>query len=124
MARIEIFTQTVGFPIGTNCKPLSVDLFLNLSNNFFVCIYVVLSLIDNNGKQCLHLIYPANVVVKDTPYCPTPPSYLYLEHVIIGTLTIKLYDKGDDFNFSDVNYPFVDSSNPSSAYIVYMSHLI
>jgi len=39
---------------------------------------------------------------------------LYLEHDINGTLTTKLYDKRDDFNFPIVNYPFLDSNIPSS----------
>jgi len=48
---------------------------------------------------------------------------LYLEHDITGTLTTKLYDKRDDFNFPLVNYPFLDRNIPSSAYGVYMSQL-
>jgi len=75
----------------------------------------------------LHVIYPVKSIVKDTTYYPDSASYLdlYLEHEIIGTLTTKLYDKRDDFNFPIVNYPFLDSNIPSfSAYGVYMSQLI
>jgi len=51
--------------------------------------------------------------------------WIYLEHDINGTLTTKLYDKPDDFNFPIVNYPFLESNIPSSpAYGVYMSQLI
>jgi len=46
------------------------------------------------------------LVVKDTTDSPNSASYLYLEHYINGTLTTKLYDKRDDFNFPVVNYPF------------------
>jgi len=67
------------------------------------------------------------LVVKDTTNSPNSASYLdlYLEHDINGTLTTKLYDKCDNCNFPIVNYPFLDSSIPSSpAYGVYMSQLI
>jgi len=62
------------------------------------------------------------LVVKDTTDSPNSASYLdlYLEHDINGTLTTKLYDNCDDFN-----YPFLDSNTPlSHAYGVYMSQLI
>jgi len=41
------------------------------------------------------------LVVKDTTDFPNSASYLdlYLEDDIHGTLTTKLYDKRDDFNF-------------------------
>jgi len=57
---------------------------------------------------------PEDLVVKDTTHSPNSASYLdlYLEHDINGTLTIKLYDKRDDFNFPIVNYPFLDIREP------------
>jgi len=67
------------------------------------------------------------LVVKDTTDSPNPASYLDLdlEHDINGTLTTKLYDERDDFNFPIVNYPFLDSNiSSSSRYGVYMSQLI
>ena len=40
-------------------------------------------------------------------------------------LYTKLYDKRDDFNFTIVNFPFLDSNIPASpAYGVYISQLI
>jgi len=64
----------------------------------------------------LHLIYPVELVVKDTTYTPNPASYLdlYLEHDINGTLTTKIYDKREDFNFPIASYSFFDSNIPSS----------
>jgi len=67
------------------------------------------------------------LAVKYTTDSPNSAFYLdiYLEHDINGTLTIKLYDKRDDFNFSIVNYPFLNSNIPSSpAYGDYMSQMI
>ena len=48
--------------------------------------------------------------------------YLYIDN---GKLTIRLYDKQDDFNFPIVNFPFL-SSNIHSApiYGVYVSQFI
>jgi len=130
--------------MGTNCSPLLADLFLHsygaefvqdllrkgekkLAQSFnYTYSYIddVLSLNNKNFSNCLHLIYPVELVVKDTTDSPNSASYLdlYLEH---ETLTTKLYDKRDDFSFPIVNYPFCDSNIPSSpAYSVYMSQLI
>jgi len=81
----------------------------------------VLSLNNKNLRNFLHLIYPVELVVKDTQDSHNTASYLdlYLKHEFNGILTTKLYDKRDDFNFSIVNYPFPDSNIPSS--VVYMS---
>jgi len=87
----------------------------------------VLSLNNKNFSNFLHLIYPVELVVKDTTYFLNSSSYLdlCLEHDIIGTMTTKLYGKRDDFNFPIVNYQFLESNIPSSpAYGVYMSQLI
>jgi len=69
----------------------------------------------------------SGTLVKDTTDFPNSASYLdlYLEHDINGTLTTKLYDKREDFNYPIFNYHFLDSNTPSSpAYGVYMSQLI
>ena len=39
-----------------------------------------------------------------------------------GTVSSKVYDKRDDFNFEIVNFPFLDGDVPS--YSVYISQLI
>jgi len=102
----------------------------NLAQSFnytFRYIDDVLSLNNKTVSNFLHLIYPVELVVKDTTDFPNSASYLdlFLEHNINGTLTTKLYDKRDDFEFPIVNYPFLDSNIPSSpAYGVYMSQLI
>jgi hypothetical protein len=42
-----------------------------------------------------------------------------------GWLRTKLYDKGDDFNFPIVNFPFICSNIPAAlAYGAYISQLI
>ena len=48
--------------------------------------------------------------------------YLYIDN---GKFTTRLYDKGVDFNFPIVSFPFPSSNIPSAAaYGVYVSQLI
>jgi len=130
----RIFHQTLVIPMGTNCAPLLADLCLHsyeaefvqellrkgekkLAQSFkytFRYIDNVLSLNNKNFSKFLHLIYPVELVVKDTIDSPNSASYLdlYLEYDINGALTTKLCDKRDDFNFPIVNYPFLDSNTP------------
>jgi len=95
--------------------------------NLYLFHYIddVLSLNNKNFSNFLHLIYPVELEVKDATDSPNSASYLdlYLKHDINGTLTTELYDKRDEFNFSIVNYPFLDSNIPSSpAYGVYIRY--
>jgi len=55
----------------------------------------VLSLNNKDFSNFLHLIYPVELVFKDTTDSPNSAPYLdlYLEHDINGTLTTKLYVK-------------------------------
>jgi hypothetical protein len=65
--------------------------------------------------------------IKDTTECST--SALYLDVLLKldanGKITIQLYDKRDDFNFSIVNLPNLYSNIPASpACSAYISQLI
>ena len=47
--------------------------------------------------------------------------HLSLSYDIVST---KIYDKGDDFDFEIVNFPFLDGDVPRSiSYIVYFSQI-
>ena len=143
----QIFRQTIGIPMGTNCAPLLADLFLysyeaefiqqllankkkNIAQKFnhtFRYIDDVLSLSNPSFGNYLHQIYPDELNIKNTTDTNHSASYLDLMLKIDHNkvLTTKLYDKRDDFDFSIVNFPFLDSNIPSSpAYGVYMSQLI
>ena len=143
----HVFQQTVGIPMGTNCAPLLADLFLysyeanflqdllksnrkTVAKNFnFTYRYIDDVLSINNPKFCdfLDVIYPNELEIKDTTESSCSASYLdlLLEHDNEGKLSVKLYDKRDDFNFPIVNFPFLCSNIPlSPAYGVYMSQLI
>ena len=143
----QIFQQTIGIPMGTNCAPLLADLFLysyeanfiqnllvhkkkNIAQSFnFTYRYIddVLSLSNSNFDKYLNSIYPAELEIKNTTESTRSSSYLDLQlHIgADGPLFTKLFDKRDEFNFPIINFPFLDSNIPSSpAYGVYISQLI
>ena len=143
----QVFQQTIGIPMGTNCAPLLADLFLysyeadfiqnllksgkkTIAKNFnFTYRYIddVLSLNNPKFSDYLGVIYPSELDIKDTTESSCSASYLdlLLEYDTEEKLQLKLYDKRDDFNFPIVNFPFLCSNIPSSpAYGVYVSQLI
>jgi hypothetical protein len=98
------------------------------SFNFpFLYIDDVLSLNNSWSGDSVDRIYSIELEIKDTT--DTTGSALYLDlHLEIdsnGGLRTKHYDKGDDFNFSIVSFPFICSSIPAvPAYEVYISQLV
>ena len=143
----QIFQQTVGIPMGTNCAPLLADLYLysyeaafiqDLMNRGhkkqaqsfnFTYRYIddVLSLNNKAFGDYLNVIYPDELEIKDTTESSRSASYLdiLLQIADNNSLCTKLYDKRDDFNFAIVNFPFLDSNIPAApAYGVYVSQLI
>ena len=116
----QVFQQTVGIPMGTNCAPLLADLFLHSYeaefvqkllrdnnkklavsfNHTFRYIDDVLSINNHNFHNYVHLIYPDELEVKDTTESEKPASYLdiLLNIDSNGRLTSSLYDKHDDFD--------------------------
>ena len=143
----QIFQQSTGIPMGTNCAPLLADLFLysyevefiqNLVkqkkfsiakafNLTFRYIDDVISLNNPTFNEYLPLIYPPELEIKETTESRSSASYLdiFLEFDTNGHLSTRLYDKRDDFNFTIINFPNLDSNIPlSPAYGVYISQLI
>ena len=130
-------------PMGTNCALLLADLFLYLYEPEFVqsllqagkkhlaqqlsftyrYIDDVLSLKNTKFAEYLEFIYPCELEIKETTETAASSSYLdcYL-YIDSGKLTIRLYDKRDDFNFPIVNFPSLSSNITSApAYGVYVS---
>ena len=109
----RIFQKTIGIPMGTNCAPLLVDLFLysygaefvqagkkHLAQQFnFTCRYIddVLSLKNTKFAEYLEFIYPRELEIKETTETAASSSYLncYL-YIDNGKLTTRLFDKRDD----------------------------
>ena len=143
----QIFQQTVGIRMGTNCAPLLADLFLYsyeaefiqellheknkplavAFNSTFRYIDDILSINNDRFYSYVDSIYPSELEIKDTTESSTSASYLdVLLNINAGEkLTTQLYDKRDDFNFVIVNFPYTCSNIPlSPAYGVYISQLI
>ena len=142
----ELFQQVIGIPMGTNCAPLLADLFLysyeaefmqtlqrddkHLARKFnFTFRYIddVMSLNNSKFNDFVHKIYPEELEIKDTTESTNAASYLdlYLELDIRHRLSIKIYDKRDDFTFPIVNFPYLCSNIPKSpVYGVFISQLL
>ena len=72
-------------------------------------------------------IYPSQLTVEKANKSDHLADYLDLTFIIGsgGKLSIRLYDKHDDFDFHIVNFPFLSSNIPSGpSYGVYISQLI
>ena len=132
--------------MGTNCAPLDADLFLFCSERVFM-----MSLSDdkqaditdafNTTSRYLDDILNINNVYFDNMVSQIYSSELQLNkadtsdteatcldlHLSISNYTVstKIYDKRDDFDFEIVNFLFLDDDVPrSTSYGVYISQLI
>ena len=143
----KLHKQCIGIPMGTNCAPLLADLYLftyeydymqslikgkNLqkakSFNFtFRYIDDLITVQNKYIKDAVKDIYPPTLELKETTDSPDGTSYLdlYLFKDKNGLISRRLYDKRDDYNFTIVNYPFLDSNIPEGpAYGTYTSRLV
>ena len=99
---IEVFNSTLRY----------LDGLLNIDTIYF--------------EQMVNRIYPAELQLNKAYFSDTetPFFYLYLS-ISNGTVSTKIYDKRDDFNFDIVNFPFLDGDVPRrTSYGVYVSQLI
>ena len=89
-----------------------MDDILNINNVYF----------DNMVSQ----IYPSELQLNKANASDTDATFLDL-HLSIsnGSVSFKIYDKLDDFDFEIVYFPFLDGDVPrSTSYGVYISQLI
>ena len=142
---LNFIGKTIGIPMGTNCAPLGADLFLfcyerdfmkSLSRENQADIIEVFNstrYIDdllNIGNiyfdQMVVRIYPTELQLNRTNSSDTEAPCLDLNLCIPnGTVSTKIYDKRDDFDFDIVNFPFLDGDVPRrTSYGVYISQLI
>ena len=77
-------------------------------------------------KQMVGQIYPTELQLNKANSSDTDAPFLDLNLSITnGIISSKIHDKGDDFNFEIVNFPFFDGGVPRSpSYGVYISQLI
>ena len=83
---------------------------------------------DNNPKGDIieDRIYPTELQLNRANSSDTEAPFLDLNLCISnGTVSTKIYDKRDDFDFDIVNFPFLDGDVPRrTSYGVYISQLI
>ena len=74
----------------------------------------------------VHQIYPPELQLNKANISDTEAPFLDLRlSVSNGFVFSTIYDKGDDFDFDKVNFPFLDGDVPHrAAYGVYNSQLI
>ena len=88
-----------------------------------LCIFI-----NDKFDEHINDIYPEEFELKNATTAPTETSYLDT-NIIIGegndSVRISVYNKRDDFSFTIVNFPYIDSNIPSRpAYGVYISQLV
>jgi len=140
-----IYRQTIGIPMGTNCAPLLADLFLHYYEYDFImklkkkdvhkarklcntARYIDDLITFNNPDFVEHIpeIYPKELTLKETTESIDSVSYLdLLINIEDSKFITKIFDKREQFNFTVINYPYMDSNIPvKPALGVYTSQLI
>ena len=142
----KLYRQVVGIPMGTNCAPLVADLFLfcyerdfimslsddkqaNIIDAFNITSRYVDDILNINNvyfDNMVSQIYPSEFQLDKANTSDTEGAFLDL-HLSISNyiVSIKIYDKRDDFDFVSINFSFLDGDVPrSTSYGVYNSYLI
>ena len=140
----KLYRQIIGIPMGTNCAPLVADLFLFCYERDFMKSLspenqaVIIEAFNSTSRylddllnidniyfeQMVNRIYPAELQLNKANSSDTEMPFLDLNWPISnGTVSTKIYDKRDDFDF--VNFLFLDGDVPwRTSYSVYISQLI
>ena len=64
-------------------------------------------------EQMVHRIYPAELQLNKANAYDTEAAFLDLDLSILnGTVSTKIYDKRDDFDFDIVDFPFLNGDVP------------
>ena len=142
----KLYRQTIVIPMGTNCAPLVADLFLFCYERDFMkslsCenqadiieafnstsryLDDLLNIDNIYFDQMVDRIYPTELQLNRSNSSDTEAPFLDLNLCIFnGTVSTKIYDKRDDFDFDIVNFPFLDGDVPRrTSYGVYIFQLI
>ena len=142
----KLYRQTIGIPMGTNCAPLVADLFLFCYERDFLkslsrenqadiigafnstsrYLDDLLNVDNIYFDQMVDRIYPTELQLNRANSSDTEAPFFDLNLCISnGTVSTKIYDKRDDFDFDIVNFPFLDGDVPRrTSYRVYISQLI
>ena len=142
----KLYRQNVGIPMGTNYAPLVADLFLfcyerdlmksltkekqydmiDAFNSTSRYLDDLLNIDNIYFEQMVHRIYPAELQLSKANTSDNETAFLDLNlYIHNDTVSTKIYDKRDDFDFDIVNFPFLDGDVPRRpSYGVYISQLI
>ena len=117
----------------TNCAPLVADLFLSCYERDFIksispenqadiieafnftsrCLDDLLNIDTIYFEHMVDRIYPAELQLNKVNSSDTEATFLDLNLSISnGTVSTKIYDTRDDFDFDIVNFPFLDGDVP------------
>ena len=132
--------------MGTNCAPLVADLFLFCYERDFMkslsrenqadiieafnstsrYLDKLLNIDNIYFDQMVSRIYPTELQLNRANSSDTEAPFLDLNLCLSnGTVSTKIYDKRDDFDFDIVNFPFLDGHVPRrTSYGLYISQLI
>ena len=143
----QLFRQTVGIPMGTNCAPLLADLFLcshenefldklikegkrKLARKFNLSYRYIDDLISFNNKrfnEFISDIYNKELIISEITESTSVASHLdpLFTRDDNNNITTELYDKRNAYGFHIMNFPFMSSNiSSATAYGVYASQLI
>ena len=142
----KLYRQSIGIPMGTNCAPLVADLFVFCYERDFMKSLLrenqadIIEAFNSTSRylddllnidniyfdQLVDLIYPTELQLSRANSSDTEVPFLDLNLCISnGTVSTKIYDKRDDFDFDIVNFPFLDCDVPwRTSEGVYISQLI
>ena len=131
----KVYRQIVGIPIGTNCAPLVADLFLFCYERDFMTslsdakqaeiieafkstsryLDDLLNIDNPYLEGMVSRIYPPELQLNKTNTSDTEAPFWGLHFSISnGFVSSKIDDKGDDFGYDIVNFPFFDGDVPRS----------
>ena len=132
----KLYSQTIGIPMGTNCAPLVADLFLFCYERDFMKSFSRENQADiieafNLTSRYLDDLLNIDNIYFDQMVDRIYPTELQLNRgtfldlnlcISNGTVSTKIYDKRDDFDFDIVNFPFLDGDVPRrTSYGIYVS---
>ena len=138
----KLYRQTIGIPMGTNYAPLVADLFLFCYERDFMKSLSLENQADiieafNSTSRYLDALLNITLTKWWTAYTLQNSNYIeqilpilrhlffLFESVYNGTVSTKIYDKWDDFDFDIVNFPFLDDDVPRRTwYGVYIFNLL
>ena len=142
----EVYRQSIGIPMGTNCAPYLANLFLHLYEHNYIehllntqqhdtasalCNmfrYQDDCIVFNDNHLFLHhwrRIYPEEMILEQTNSGNISTVLDLKIQQQVNTFDYESYNKRDDFNFDTISYPNLKSNIPRKpSYGVFTSQLV